>query len=107
MTKASSFLLFRPFQWKSHSSVLNLRTQNEALLLKHLHKFFNRADVPWVHLIWEQYYNNGNVPGIKRKGSFWWKDITKLLVSFKGKAMVHINDGATCLFWEDLWQNSP
>ena len=31
--------------------VLNLRTQNEALLLKHLHKFFNRADVPWVRLI--------------------------------------------------------
>ena len=26
--------------------VLNLRTQNEALLLKHLHKFFNRVDVP-------------------------------------------------------------
>jgi hypothetical protein len=30
---------------------LDLRTQNEALLLKQLHKFFNRANVPWVHLI--------------------------------------------------------
>jgi hypothetical protein len=27
-------------------SVLNLKTQNEALLLKHLHIFFNRSDVP-------------------------------------------------------------
>lgn len=26
--------------------VLNLKTQNESLLLKHLHKFFNRADIP-------------------------------------------------------------
>lgn len=26
--------------------VLNLRTQNQALLLKFLHKFFNRADIP-------------------------------------------------------------
>ena len=25
--------------------VLNLRTQNEALLLKHLHKFFNKVDL--------------------------------------------------------------
>ena len=32
--------------------VLNLRVQNESLLLKHLHKFYNRVDVPWVHLVW-------------------------------------------------------
>ena len=31
--------------------VINLTTQNEALLLKNLHKFFNRLDIPWVHLI--------------------------------------------------------
>lgn len=31
--------------------ILDLKTQNEALLLKHLHKFFNRADIPWVHLV--------------------------------------------------------
>lgn len=30
--------------------VLNLKTQNEALLLKYLHKFFNKADIPWVNL---------------------------------------------------------
>jgi hypothetical protein len=28
--------------------VINIRTQNETLLLKHLHKFFNKEDLPWV-----------------------------------------------------------
>jgi len=26
--------------------VLDLKTQNEALLLKNFHKFYNRADIP-------------------------------------------------------------
>ena len=80
--------------------VLNLRTQNEALLLKHLHKFFNRADVPWVRLIWEVHYGNGKLPNSKKVGSFWWRDIVKLLDSFKGMAVVELKDGASCLFWD-------
>jgi hypothetical protein len=32
--------------------VLHLQTQNKALLLKNLHKFYNREDIPWVNLIW-------------------------------------------------------
>ena len=32
--------------------VLNLRIQNQALIIKHLFKFFNKADIPWVKLIW-------------------------------------------------------
>jgi len=31
--------------------VIKLQTQNESLLLKHFHKFFNKLDVPWVNLI--------------------------------------------------------
>ena len=30
--------------------VINLKTHNEALLLKNLHKFFKKSDIPW--LIW-------------------------------------------------------
>lgn len=41
--------------------VLNIKTQDEALMLKCLDKFFNRKDIPWVHLIWEKYYNNYGV----------------------------------------------
>ena len=47
--------------------VLDLKTQNEALLLKHLHKFSNRADIPWVHLVWEKYYSNGKLPSHIKK----------------------------------------
>ena len=39
--------------------VLNLRTQNTALLMKHLFKFMNKVDVPWVNLIWQAHYPNG------------------------------------------------
>jgi hypothetical protein len=31
--------------------VLDLNIQNKALLLKNLHKFYNRHDIPWVQLI--------------------------------------------------------
>jgi hypothetical protein len=51
--------------------VLNLTRQNEALLLKFLHQFMNREDIPWVNLIWERYYQNGNLPGSSIRGSFW------------------------------------
>jgi hypothetical protein len=47
---------------KDGLGVVKLRVQNEALLLKNLHKIFNKADLPWVHLIWIQYYPNGKVP---------------------------------------------
>jgi hypothetical protein len=39
--------------------VIDLRVQNEALLLKRLHKFFNKEDLPWVNLVWDNYYRNG------------------------------------------------
>jgi hypothetical protein len=31
--------------------IINLRLQNSALFLKHLHKFYNHEDLPWVKLI--------------------------------------------------------
>ena len=83
--------------------IIDLKSQNEALLLKHLHKFFNKADVPWVHLIWEKYYSNGKLPNHTKKGSFWWHDILKLLDKFKGLASAVIGNGASCLHWDDCW----
>ena len=51
--------------------VLNLQTKNEALLLKNLHKFYNRHDIPWVNLIWERHYSTGALPNSSnRVGSF-------------------------------------
>jgi hypothetical protein len=40
--------------------VLDLKKQNEALLMKNLDKFLNRKDIPWVLLIWEKHYPKDN-----------------------------------------------
>jgi hypothetical protein len=61
--------------------VLDLKTQNEALLLKHLMKFFNKEDISWVALVWECYYENGCLPSSTKKGSFWWRDILNPAIS--------------------------
>ena len=42
---------------------------------------------------------------LRKKGSFWWRDILKLLDAYKQMAMVNIQDGVSCLFWDDLWLN--
>ena len=79
--------------------VIDLETHNEALLLKNLHKFFNKSDIPWVNLFWEKHYRNGKLPSHIKDDSFWWRDIPKLLDAFKRMAMVNIQNGASCLFW--------
>lgn len=84
--------------------VLNLRTQNEAVLLKYLHKFYTKADIPWVHLIWEKYYQNGRLPNHTIKGSFWWRSVLRLLDNYKGMAVVSVSNGSTCNLWSNLWE---
>jgi hypothetical protein len=51
--------------------VLNLDIQNKSLMLNNLHKFFSNIDIPWVHLIRDTYYINGNLPSANLEGSFW------------------------------------
>ena len=70
--------------------VINLKTHIEALLLKNLHKFYNKLDIPRVNLVWEKHYRNGKLPSHIKKDSFWWRDNLKHLDSFKGMAMVNI-----------------
>jgi hypothetical protein len=43
---------------KGDLGVINLRRQNDVLLIRHLHKFYNKEDLPWVQLIWSNYYGN-------------------------------------------------
>jgi hypothetical protein len=88
---------------KGGLGVIKLRVHNEALLLKNLHKFFNKADLPWVHLIWTQYYPNGKVPSQTPKGSFWWRWILRLLTQYNGLAHGVAGSGDTIFFWKDLW----
>jgi hypothetical protein len=42
--------------------IINLRSQNVALLLKHLVKFYNWRGIPWVNLIRDNYYPNWELP---------------------------------------------
>jgi hypothetical protein len=86
--------------------VLDLTTQNEVLLLKNLHKFFNRHDIPWVKLVWSSYYSNGQIPRNHMEGSFWWKAHLKLLDKFKGISCCNIGDGKTSYLWTDLWSDN-
>jgi hypothetical protein len=69
---------------------INLKTQNDALLLKSLHKIFNWVDCPWVDLIWNNHYSDGNLSGQRPQDSFWWRVVLKQLDNYKGIAMVHI-----------------
>jgi hypothetical protein len=64
--------------------------------MKNLQNFFSKD-------AWWKYYPNGKVPGHTMKGSFWWRDILRLLHSFKGIAQVQLGTCDTILFWEDLW----
>jgi hypothetical protein len=71
---------------KGRLGVKDLYIQNDALLLKHLVKFYNKAEVSWVQLIWDTYYQH-KVPHLTPgKGSFWWKDILKLSEQFQSIA---------------------
>jgi len=41
--------------------VLNLKTHNEALLLKNLHKFYNKINIPYVDMVQEKHYSSGKL----------------------------------------------
>jgi len=89
---------------KGGLGVKDIYIQNEALLIKHLVKFYNKADVPWVQLIWSAYYQN-NVPHLSTaKGSFWWKDILKLFQKFSQIATCIPSMGDSVGVWKDKFR---
>jgi len=84
---------------KGGLGIINLRTQNKALLLKHLDKFYNKKYIPWVKLIWNAHYPQDQVPhATTDRGSFWWRDVLKLCDLFRGIAECKIGDGSMVLF---------
>lgn len=58
-------------------------------------------------LVWEKHYSNGKLPGVQKKGSFWWKANLKILNKFKELTVVQIHNGRSCLLWEDNWMDGP
>jgi hypothetical protein len=84
---------------KGGLGIIDLRSQNEALLLKHLDKFYNKKDTPWVNMIWHSHYSQGHIPHASAdKGSFWWKDLLHLCDKFRGIAKCTVGNGTTVLF---------
>jgi hypothetical protein len=91
---------------KGGLGIINTRAQNNVILIKHLDKFYNKKDIPWVYLIWNAYYSNREVPhAAKNRGSFWWRDVLSLMDQFRGIASYTVGDGTTVLFWLDIWNN--
>jgi hypothetical protein len=93
---------------KGGLGIVNFTIKNDALLIKHLHQFYNRANIPWVNLVWESYYGNGSVipHASKLCGSFWWKDIAKLRDNYRLVAKPTVVSGTLVLFWSDDWEVS-
>lgn len=57
-----------------------------------------------MHLVWEKDCGNGKFPNRIKRGSFWWRDILKLLDKYKGMSAVSLmGDGKSCYLWSDLW----
>ena len=59
--------------------IINLRIQSDALLLKYLHKFIHKQDVPWVMLVWNAHYDDTPPHAKLPCGSFWWHDVFSLM----------------------------
>jgi hypothetical protein len=89
---------------KGGLGIVNFSKKNDSLLLKHLDKFYKKTEVPWVQIIWFSYYTS-NVPHAERLcGSFWWRDIFKLVEGFREVTQITPGSGETFLFWCDNWQ---
>lgn len=86
--------------------VINIKMHNQVLLMKHLHKFYDRIDTPWVELIWKTHYSSGRIPHFSSEiGSFWWEDILRLSNHYRGIAMP-IHGGIICFaILQDIWNN--
>jgi hypothetical protein len=84
--------------------VVHFQKQNAALLLKFLDKFYNKKDIPWVQLVWFAHYTDKIPHAENLCGSFWWRDVLKLVDNFRGVAEVHLGKGDTFLFWLDNWK---
>jgi hypothetical protein len=55
-------------------------------------------DVPWVKLIWDSYYEHDVPHAAKACGSYWWRDLIRLMDQYRSFATPHVGSGETILF---------
>ncbi|XP_073355017.1 uncharacterized protein [Aegilops tauschii subsp. strangulata] len=99
---ASWELVCRP-KCKGGLGVIDIKTENVALLLKHLFKFYNHHDVPWVTMVWDTYYTDRVPHAMDPVGSFWWRDVMQISDIFRGITKVTLGNRSSSLFWKDVW----
>ena len=85
--------------------MINLELQNTALLLKQVHKFFSKTDIPWVKLVWSL-YDDSPPQAQSPRGSFWWRDVFKLVNIYCSITRAEVNNGRMTLFWKDFWHGN-
>jgi hypothetical protein len=83
--------------------IINLEIQNNALLLKQLHKIYNKEIIPWVNLVLSL-YGPGALHAQSSRGSFWCKDIFSFTSDYRSITHNNISDGSLTL-WKDFWLN--
>jgi hypothetical protein len=88
---------------KGGVGIVNFKNKNDALLMKYLKKNYNQANIPWVQLIWSSYYDTSVPHAEKLCGSFWWRDIFKLVDDYRVVSFVKPGRGDIFLFWSDKW----
>lgn len=88
--------------------IIDIKHQNDALLMKYLDKFYNSSDLPWVTLTWNKFYSDSQTPPQARSlvGSFWWKDVLKLFDNFRNLLPVLQTEAIQFCFGMDLGQIS-
>jgi hypothetical protein len=97
-------LICKP-KMKGGLGIVDFQNKNEALLMKFLHKFYNKQmDIPWVKLIWDTYYHEEVPHAAKSCGSYWWRDISKLMDKYRGVTRPDVHQGDFVLFWLDEWE---
>jgi hypothetical protein len=79
--------------------IVDFQKHNAALLIKFLDKFYNKANLPWVHLLWSEYYLEAVPHAGNMVGSFWWKDVLKQVDNFRGISSLKPGKGDSFLFW--------
>lgn len=75
-------MMCKPKQ-KGVLGVLHTKMLNTALLLKFLDKFYNHHDAPWVELIWSTYYTSSVPRAAGPCGSFWWRELIRLMPIYR------------------------
>jgi hypothetical protein len=83
--------------------IIDLHVHSKALLVKFIHKFYNREDLPCVSLTWESFYSS-NAPHLKRSaGSFWGRDVMSVVDDYFKLASCNVHCGTTVSLCHDFW----